>query len=331
MAQMIKRALITGSAGQDGSYLSELLLSKGYEVFGTIRTSANPNLCNLSAVVSDPRFHLLKADMTDSESLARAVRTSMPDEVYNLAAISHAPTSWECPSLTFNVNAVGVSRMLEAVRSIKPDARFYQASTSELFGGVRTTPQDESTPFLPNHPYSAAKHAAHLITQQYRQQYGMFACCGILFNHESPRRRTAFVTRMVTDSVARILAGDKKKLELWTVDTIRDWGFAGDYVRAMWMMLQREQPDDYVIGSGIGRTVGELCEIAYRMAGLNWKDWVTVKPPSWFKPDVKSRYVANPAKARMVLGWQPEWSFDKLIYAMLENDMELYGIGSCLG
>lgn len=322
MVKRRRRALITGVAGQDGSYLAELLLKKGYEVWGTVRTSARPDLSNLSAVIESSRLHLVKADMVDSESLFKAVDAAKPDEVYNLAAITHAPTSWLCPSLTLDVNGAGVSRILEATRIVAPKARFYQASTSELFGAVRTTPQNESTPFRPNHPYSSAKLAGHMVAVQYREQYGMFVCCGILFNHESPRRGDAFVTRKVTRAVARIAAGHREVLSLWTLDTVRDWGFAGDYVRAMWLMLQQPKPDDYVVGTGKGRTVGELCQIAFGIMGLDWRKWVEVKPPGWFKPDTGSRYVADPSKARRVLGWRPRWSFDRLICEMVESDRE---------
>ncbi len=318
-----KRALITGLAGQDGSYLAEFLLRKGYEVWGTVRTSARPDLSNLGVAGNDPRLHILKADMVDSESLFKAVMAAKPDEVYNLAAISHAPTSWLCPSLTLDVNGAGVGRILEATRLIVPKARFYQASTSELFGAVRETPQNEDTPFSPNHPYAAAKLAGHMIARQYREQYGMFVCCGILFNHESPRRSDAFVTRKITKAVARAAAGHNEKFNLWTLDTVRDWGFAGDYVRAMWMMLQMSPPRDYVIGTGEGRTVGELCQIAFGIMGLDWKRYVVVRPPDWFKPDTKSKYTADPRLARLRLGWRPKWSFHKLIYSMIERDREI--------
>jgi GDPmannose 4,6-dehydratase len=318
-----KRALVIGSTGQDGSYLSEFLLGKGYEVWGTTRVTANPNVANLKGCLGNPRFHLLRLDLLDAESIYGAIASAMPDEIYNLGAVTFVPASWQCPSLTMDVNAGGVVRLLEAVRRSKSPTKVYQASTTEMFGATRDWPQSELTPFRPISPYATAKCAAHWTAGAYRQQYGTFVCCGILGNHESPRRSLEFVTHKITDHAVRISLGlTKEPLELWTLDTIRDWGFAGDYVQAMWMMLQQPEADDYVIGTGIGHTVGDLAREAFAAVGLNWGDWVTVKPPGWFKLDEESIFVTDPSKAIRQFGWRATTDFDGLIHMMVDADLE---------
>jgi GDPmannose 4,6-dehydratase len=317
-----KRALITGVGGQDGSYLSELLLSKGYEVFGTTRISINPNLQNLSEVIKSPNFHLLQADMTDSESLARAVRQSEPDEIYNLAAVSYMPASWDCPAHVVNVNAVGPARLLEATRNLCPHAKFYQASTSEMFGAVTESPQNELTPFRPVHPYGAAKLSAHWTAIAFREQYGLHVSCGILFNHESPRRGQQFVTAKVARAAANISLGSSEKLSLWTLDSVRDWGFAGNYTEAMWRMLQREKAGDYVIGTGIGHSVRDLVECAFGHLNLDWRDWVVLNPPVGWSVDTRANYIADASRAERELGWKPKVDFKQLIHMVVDADIK---------
>lgn len=322
---MGKRALITGAGGQDGSYLSELLLSKGYEVWGMTRVGVTPNLNNLKDAIEEG-LHVIHGDMQDAESLARVVEVSGPDEVYNLAAVSFVPVSWECPGLTMDVNAAGVVRLLEAVRRYKPDAKFYQASTTEMFGAVEESPQRESTPFRPVNIYAAAKLAAHWTAIQYREQFGMFVCCGILGNHESPRRSPQFVTHKITNTIARQVAGlEKGKLTLWTLDSVRDWGYAGDYVEAMHAMLQQDEPDDYCIGTGVGRTVGYLVDTAYSMVGLDWEEWVEIKPPPGFKIDPRAAFVVDASKAQKAFNWKAKTDLKRLIEMLLEADLQCYG------
>jgi len=315
------RALVTGVGGQDGSYLAELLLSKGYEVFGTTRVSINPNLQNLSEVATNPNFHLLQADMTDSESLARAVRQSEPDEIYNLAAVSYMPASWDCPAHVVNVNAAGPTRLLEAARQIAPKAKFYQASTSEMFGAIAESPQNELTPFRPVHPYGAAKLSAHWTAIAFREQYGLQVSCGILFNHESPRRGPQFVTTKVARAAAAISLGYAQKLPLWTLDPVRDWGYAGDYVEAMWRMLQQEKAGDYVIGTGVGHTVRDLVECAFGYLNLDWRDWVVLSPPPGWSVDTRANYIADASRAEKELGWKPPTDFKQLIHVMVDHEV----------
>jgi len=322
VVDIAKHALVTGAGGQDGSYISELLLSKGYEVFGTTRISINPNLQNLLEVIKNPNFHLLQADMTDSESLARAVRQSEPDEIYNLAAVSYMPASWDCPAHVINVNAVGPVRLLEATRNLCPHAKFYQASTSEMFGAVTESPQNELTPFRPVHPYGAAKLSAHWTAIAFREQYGLHVSCGILFNHESPRRGQQFVTAKVVRAAANISLGSTEKLSLWTLDSVRDWGFAGNYVEAMWRMLQREKAGDYVIGTGVGHSVRDLVECAFGYLNLDWRDWVVLNPPIGWSVDTRANYIADASRAEKELGWKPTVDFKQLIHMAVDADIK---------
>ena len=319
---MEKTALITGVTGQDGSYLAECLLEKGYQVYGMVRRSSLERFDRIEHLIE--RIRLIQGDLTDQSSLNEAIRTVRPDEVYNLAAQSFVPTSWNQPALTGEVTGLGVTRMLEAVRLHKPDARFYQASSSEMFGMTPESPQHERTPFYPRSPYGVSKVYGHLITVNYRESYGLFACSGILFNHESPRRGLEFVTRKVTHGVARIKAGLSREVRLGNLEARRDWGFAGDYVEAMWRMLQQGRPDDYVIATGQSRSVQDLVNLAFGLAGLNPADHVVVDP-ALLRPAEVDHLVGNAAKARRVLQWEPRVSFEALIEMMWKHDLELAG------
>src|SRR5689334_16938015 len=315
---MSKRAIITGITGQDGSYLAELLLSKDYEVFGMVRRTSLPNYWRIQHLLD--RITLCPADLLDQLSLIRLIDEVRPHELYNLAAMSFVPASWEQPMLTGEFNAQGVTRMLEAIRQVDPKIRFYQASSSEMFGKVRETPQDERTPFYPRSPYGVSKVFAHYITVNYRESYGMFACSGILFNHESPRRGLEFVTRKVTDGVARIKLGLVDHLNLGNLDACRDWGFAGDYVRAMWLMLQQDQPDDYVIATGVSHSVRKLAETAFGHAGLDWQQYVRIDP-ALMRPAEVDHLIGDAAKGRQRLGWTPSVTFEQLIGMMVDADL----------
>jgi len=316
---MSKKALITGITGQDGSYLSEFLLDKGYEVYGMVRRASLDRFDRIDHIKD--RIHLVQGDLTDQSSLDEAVKEIRPEEIYNLAAQSFVPTSWNQPTLTGEVTGMGTTRLLEAVRKIKPDARFYQASSSEMFGKVREVPQTELTPFHPRSPYGVAKVYGHFITVNYRESYNIFACSGILFNHESPRRGLEFVTRKITHGVARIKMGLANELRLGNLDAKRDWGFAGDYVEAMWLMLQQSEPDDYVVATGETHSVREFVEIAFGAAGLDWKKYV-VLDPKFLRPAEVELLVGDPAKAKKKLGWEPKVSFRELIKMMVDADIK---------
>ncbi len=315
---MGKTALITGITGQDGSYLAELLLSKGYRVCGMVRRSSTETFQRIEHLRD--RVELLQADLLDPTSLTSVLDQVRPDEVYNLAAMSFVPTSWQQPVLTAEFTAVGVTRLLDAIRLVCPSARFYQASSSEMFGKVRETPQSETTPFHPRSPYGVAKVYGHYITVNYRESYGLFGCSGILFNHESPRRGLEFVTRKITHGVARIKLGLAKELRLGNLQAKRDWGFAGDYVRAMWLMLQQQEPDDYVIATGETHEVEEFVRIAFDHVGLDWKRYVVVDP-LFYRPAEVDLLLGTSAKAQRCLGWEPEVSFEELVRMMVEADM----------
>src|SRR5437762_415535 len=315
---MAKRAIITGITGQDGSYLAELLLSKGYEVVGSVRRSSAPNVWRIQHLLD--RITIKPADLLDQLSLIRLVDEVRPHEFYNLAAMSFVPASWDQPMLTGEFNAQGVTRVLEAIRQVDPSIRLYQASSSEMFGKVRETPQTELTPFYPRSPYGVAKVFAHYITVTYRECYNLFAVSGMLFNHESPFRGIEFVTRKVTDAVARIKLGRARELRLGNVDAKRDWGYAGDYVEAMWRMLQRDVADDYVVATGISHTVREMCEIAFSHLGLDYREHV-VTDPKFYRPAEVDVLVGNPAKARAQLEWQPKVAFSELIAMMVDADL----------
>ena len=317
---MAKKAFITGITGQDGSYLAEFLLEQGYEVIGMVRRSSMPNLGRIGNIMD--RITLVNGDLLDQVSLIHILREHQPDEVYNLAAQSFVPTSWDQPVLTAEFTAVGVTRVLDAVRIAIPDARFYQASSSEMFGKVQEVPQTETTPFYPRSPYSCGKVFAHWITVNYRESYDLFACSGILFNHESPRRGLEFVTRKITYNVAKIKLGLADKVGLGNLDSKRDWGFAGDYVRAMWLMLQQDTPDDYVVGTGETHSVQEFCEAAFSAVGLNWRDHV-YQDPRFMRPAEVDLLVSDPGKAREKLGWEPQVSFETLVEMMVVADMAL--------
>jgi len=314
----MKTALITGITGQDGSYLAELLLEKGYKVYGIVRRSSTTPYERIAHLVD--RVELLSADLLDQHSLVDAIAASAPDEIYNLAAQSFVQTSWTQPVLTGEFTAMGVTRALEAFRKAAPTARFYQASSSEMFGKVVESPQNEDTPFYPRSPYGVAKVYGHWITVNYRESYGLYAVSGILFNHESPRRGLEFVTRKVTDAVARIKLGLASELRLGTLDARRDWGFAGDYVDAMWRMLQLDEPQDFVIGTGHTRSVQQLCETAFSAAGLDYRKFV-VQDPRFMRPAEVDLLVADPTKAKQMLEWEPKVSFQSLIEMMVEADL----------
>jgi len=313
-----RRALITGVTGQDGSYLAELLLERGYEVFGTVRRASTENFARIEHLRRD--IDLVQGDLLDQLSLITILQRLRPHEVYNLAAQSFVPTSWEQPMLTAEFNAVGVTRLLEAIRLVDRNIRFYQASSSEMFGKVREVPQTEQTPFHPRSPYGVAKVYGHYITVNYRESYGLFACSGILFNHESPRRGKEFVTRKITDAVARIKLGAADTLVLGNLDARRDWGYAKDYVCAMWLMLQQEQPDDYVVASGVAHSVRDVAEVAFTHAGLDWQRYVR-EDPAMLRPAEIDHLIGNAAKARELLGWQPTVGFKELIEAMVDADL----------
>jgi GDPmannose 4,6-dehydratase len=315
---MTRTALITGITGQDGSYLAELLLKKNYRVCGMIRRCSSENLQRIEHLRD--RVELFQADLLDQTSIATVLEQVRPEEIYNLAAQSFVPTSWRQPVLTAEYTAVGVTRVLDAVRQVCPKARFYQASSSEMFGKVQETPQRESTPLYPRSPYGVAKVYGHYITVNYRESYGMFACSGILFNHESPRRGLEFVTRKITHGVARIKMGLAKELRLGNLQAKRDWGFAGDYVRAMWLMLQQNGPDDYVIGTGQTHSVEEFVDIAFSHVGLDWRRHVVVDP-QFCRPAEVDLLLADPSKAQRQLGWEPEVSFVSLVKIMVDADM----------
>jgi len=317
-----QRALITGITGQDGSYLAEFLLGKGYEVYGMVRRSSTENFERIEPFRD--RLQLVQADLLDTMSLISLLEDIHPREVYNLAAQSFVPTSWKQPVLTAQFDAIGVTRLLEAIRLVDRSIRFYQASSSEMFGKVREVPQTELTPFHPRSPYGVAKVYAHYITVNYRESYGIFACSGILFNHESPRRGREFVTRKVTDGVARIAAGLANELQLGNLEAKRDWGFAGDYVEAMWLMLQQPEPDDYVVATGESHSVGELVEIAFRCIGRDWRQHV-VQDPALTRPAEVDHLVGDAAKARRVLGWKPKVGFAQLVTMMVDADRARYG------
>lgn len=335
----MKRALITGITGQDGSYLSELLLEKGYEVYGIMRRKSTVDYGNVSHIRE--KLHLMYADMTDAVSLIKAMQASQADEVYNLAAQSFVATSWDTPLGTADIDALGVTNLLEAIRTVKPEARFYQASTSEMFGMVQEIPQRETTPFYPRSPYSVAKLYGHWITKNYRESYGLFACSGILFNHESERRGKEFVTRKITDAAARIKLGLQDCLELGNMDAKRDWGHAQDYVYAMWLMLQQEKPGDYVVATNETRTVREFVQAAFAAAGMDLEfrgagleetgvDRATGKTvvrvnPKFFRPAEVELLLGDPSKAERELGWRRSISFDELVERMVKNDLALVG------
>ena len=318
------RALITGITGQDGSYLAEHLLARGYEVVGVVRRTSHHSYERIEHLLG--RIQVVAADLLDQHSLTVVIGDARPDEVYNLAAQSYVPTSWTQPVLTGEFTALGVTRILEAIRLAHPSARFYQASSSEMFGKVAQTPQREDTPFYPRSPYGVAKVYGHWITVNYRESYGLYAVSGILFNHESPRRGIEFVTRKVTDGVARIKLGLATELRLGNLDARRDWGFAGDYVDAMWRMLQQPEPRDYVIGTGTTHSVRDLVEVAFGHAGLDWREWVKVDP-AFIRPAEVDLLQADPTRAREELGWTPEVSFRRLVAMMVDADLERLGRG----
>jgi GDPmannose 4,6-dehydratase len=316
---MAKRALITGITGQDGSYLAELLLENGYEVVGMIRRSSAPNTWRIQHLLD--RIELRAADLLDQFSLLRLIDDARPHEIYNLAAMSFVPASWDQPMLTGEFNAQGVTRLLDATRRIDPSIRFYQASSSEMFGKVREVPQTEMTPFHPRSPYGVSKVFAHYITVNYRESYNLFAVSGMLFNHESPRRGLEFVTRKVSDAVARIKLGLSESMSIGNLDAHRDWGYAGDYVRAMWLMLQRDRPEDYVIATGVSHSVRELVEIAFDHAGLEWQRYVRVDP-KLLRPAEVDHLLGDWSKARLELGWAPSVDFKQLVRMMVDADLE---------
>jgi GDPmannose 4,6-dehydratase len=314
-----KRALITGITGQDGSYLAELLLEKGYDVFGLVRRAATPSTERIDHILD--RLTLLVGEMTDQTSLLDAMEASQADEVYNLAAQSFVGDSWTVPVSTGDVDGIGVTRILEAVRRVKPDARFYQAATSEMYGKVHEVPQSETTPFHPRSPYGVAKAYGYYITLNYRESYNLFAANGILFNHESPRRGLEFVTRKITDQVARIKLGTSSELRLGNLDSKRDWGFAGDYVEGMWRILQADAPDDYVLATGETHTVREFCEIAFSHVGLDYTNHVVVDE-RFVRPAEVDLLLGDPSKVKRELGWEPAVSFQGLVEMMVDADME---------
>ena len=314
-----KTAVITGVTGQDGSYLAELLLAKGYEVIGVVRRTSHDSYERIGHLLD--RVHIVAADLLDQHSLTTVIRDAKPDEVYNLAAQSFVPTSWNQPVLTGEFTALGVTRLLEAIRLAHPEARVYQASSSEMFGKAVETPQRESTPFYPRSPYGVAKTYGHWITVNYRESYRMFAVSGILFNHESPRRGLEFVTRKVSDAVARIKLGKADELRLGNLDSGRDWGFAGDYVDAMWRMLQQREPKDYVVGTGTMHTVRDLCAAAFGHVGLDWKKYVKIDP-RFVRPAEVDTLLADASRAKQELGWTPRVTFEQLVKMMVDADLE---------
>ena len=315
---MTRKALITGLTGQDGSYLAEFLLEKGYEVVGMVRRASTPHYQRIDHIVND--LTIVQGDLLDQVSLIEILREHRPQEVYNLAAQSFVPTSWAEPVLTGEFTGLGVTRMLDAIRMIDPSIRFYQASSSEMFGKVREVPQSETTPFYPRSPYGVAKVYGHWITVNYRESYDLFACSGILFNHESPRRGIEFVTRKVTRNAAAIKLGLVDKLPMGNLDSLRDWGYAGDYVRAMWLMLQQDEPDDYVIATGVRHSVRELLDAAFGSLDLDYRDYVYVDP-RFLRPAEVHDLVGDASKAKRKIGWEPTVSFEQLISMMVEHDM----------
>ena len=316
---MTRKALITGITGQDGSYLAEFLLETGYDVHGMVRRASTERFERIAHIRDRVTLH--QADLLDQLSIITLIREIRPGEVYNLAAQSFVPTSWLQPLLTGEFTALGVTRVLEAIRLVDPAIRFYQASSSEMFGAVTREPQNERTPFWPRSPYGVAKVYGHWITVNYRESYDIFACSGILFNHESPRRGTEFVTRKVTDGVARIKLGLKHELRLGNLDAMRDWGFAGDYVKAMWMMLQQDKPDDYVVATGQKHSVRELVELAFSRVNLDWRDYVRTDP-KLLRPAEVTKLCGDATKARTALGWQPAVDFPDLVAMMVDADLE---------
>ena len=316
---MAKRALITGITGQDGSYLAEFLLSKGYDVYGMVRRTSTVRYERIQKIQA--QLKLIQGDMGDLSSLITAISAVQPDEVYHLAAQSFVPTSWNQPVFTGDITGLGVTRLLDAVRTVNPAIRYYQASSSEMFGKVREVPQSETTPFYPRSPYGVAKVYGHWITVNYRESYDLFTCSGILFNHESPRRGLEFVTRKVTYHAAKIKLEMAKEIRIGNLDSKRDWGYAGDYVRAMWLMLQQDEPDDFVIATGETHSVERLLDVAFSHVGLNWRDYA-VQDEAFMRPAEVDLLVGDPAKARRLLGWQPEVSFEELIGMMVEADLK---------
>jgi GDPmannose 4,6-dehydratase len=315
----MKKALITGVTGQDGSYLAEFLLEKGYEVLGMVRRTSTVNFDRITHIQNE--IKLVQGDLLDQVSLIAILQDHRPEEVYNLAAQSFVPTSFEQPVLTGEFTALGVTRVLDAIRLVDNNIKFYQASSSEMFGKVREAPQNENTPFYPRSPYGAAKVYGHWITVNYRESYGLFACSGILFNHESPRRGLEFVTHKVTRGAAKIKLGLADKLRLGNLEAQRDWGYAGDYVEAMWLMLQQDEPDDYVIATGRTHSVRELCKVAFEYLGLDYRDYV-VCDPKFYRPAEVDQLIGDASKARKVLGWEPRVSFEELIHMMVDADLE---------
>ncbi len=317
----MKTALITGITGQDGPYLAEFLLSKGYKVYGLVRRLSTPNMENIKHIYD--KLELVSGDLLDQGSLSDAIKNSKPDEVYNLAAQSFVKASWDQPVLTGEFTALGVTRMLEAIRTVNPKIKFYQASSSEMFGKVTETPQKETTRFHPRSPYGVAKVYGHYITVNYRESYGIFACSGILFNHESPRRGIEFVTRKITNAVARISLGKQEKLELGSLEPKRDWGFSGDYAEAMWLMLQQNKPDDYVIATGENHSVREFVKEAFRVIGIeDWEKYVVANKEKHMRPAEVDYLIGDASKARKVLGWEPKTSFKDLVKMMVEADLK---------
>jgi len=315
----MKTALITGITGQDGSYLAEFLLEKGYKVYGMVRRSSTVNYERISHIQN--QLTLIQGDLLDQNSLIEAIRTSEPEEVYNLAAQSFVPTSWNQPVLTGEYTALGVTRMLEAIRTVNPKIRFYQASSSEMFGKIRETPQNEKTPFYPRSPYGVAKIYGHWDTVNHRESYGIYCCSGILFNHESPRRGLEFVSRKVTHAAARIKLGLQKELMMGNLDARRDWGYAGDYVEAMWLMLQQDEPDDYVIATGISHSVKDLIKIAFDHLGLDWEKYVKIDP-TLLRPAEVDFLMGDSTKAKTKLGWKPRVNFLELVRMMVDHDIK---------
>jgi GDPmannose 4,6-dehydratase len=324
---MRKKALITGITGQDGSYLAELLLSKDYDVYGIIRRSSSFNTGRIDEIYQDPhvqdaRLHLLYGDLNDASSLNKILRTVRPDEIYNLGAQSHVRTSFDVPEYTAEVTGVGTLRLLEAIRESEITPKFYQASSSELYGKVQEVPQKETTPFYPRSPYAVAKLYSYWITVNYRESYNMFACNGILFNHESPRRGETFVTRKITRAATRIKLGLQKKLFMGNIDAMRDWGYAAEYVEAMWMMLQADQPDDYVVATGETHSVKEFLEETFGYLGMDWKEHVEIDP-RYFRPAEVDLLIGDPTKVKQKLGWQPKTTFKQLCHMMVDADMKM--------
>ncbi len=318
----MKKALITGITGQDGSYLAELLLSKGYKVYGLTRRTSTVNNERIQHI--EDKIQLIQGDLLDQSSLAEAIIKSEPDEVYNLAAQSFVKTSWNQPVLTGEFTALGVTRMLEAIRSVNPKIKFYQASSSEMFGKVTETPQKETTRFYPRSPYGVAKVYGHYITVNYRESFDMFACSGILFNHESPRRGLEFVTRKISHAVARIILGKQKTLELGNLDAKRDWGFAGDYVEAMWLMLNQKKPDDYVVATGENHSVGEFVKLAFETVGISdFRKYIVSNKAEYLRPAEVEHLIGDASKAKKILGWEPKTSFKELVEMMIKADLEM--------